>query len=410
MRRPRVWILPLLLASGIAAGQNLLTNPTFDSDVAGWQSYVQIAWVSDDGNPHGSGPGCIEITDSSAGGGWSCAFQIVPVTAGATYRLAGACSVPAGANGAFGAAVAVLWFDAAGTFLPGWARLADYDLDPAWAEMAINVTAPTGAVTAWVRADVGAGHDPTHPAVARCDDLYFGSSDVEDLELLVPAAASAGGAQGTYWTSELFVHNRGNAELVLSAALLWNEGDVPSVSEYVRLGAVGPGGTLRRDDVVAALGLSGRSGGLRLVLFSPAAEEVPVAVVSSRTSTPGASGGSYGQGIPARRRPPTGGVLAVPGLVQSSAFRTNVGVLNPNEVDVNVAVVVLDGGGGEAVRTSWTLGPYGHRQVSLASLGVDELECGTLLLEPEGDAAMLGYASRVDNTTGDAVYLEAERP
>jgi len=61
--------LVLLAASAVpAAGQNLLTNPSFDTGIDGWTT-ANSSWVSDDGNPSGSGPGCVEVTAPLLNGG-----------------------------------------------------------------------------------------------------------------------------------------------------------------------------------------------------------------------------------------------------------------------------------------------------------------------------------------------------
>jgi len=63
--------------------------------------------------------------------------------------------------------------------------------------------------------------------------------------------------------------------------------------------------------------------------------------------------------------------------------------------------------GGQAKSVNWTLQPYEQRQVSLPSLGVNELDGGLVTFTAGRGTSFRGYTSTVDQNSGDAVYNEA---
>ncbi|MCD4748326.1 MAG: hypothetical protein K8R59_03040, partial [Thermoanaerobaculales bacterium] len=120
------------------------------------------------------------------------------------------------------------------------------------------------------------------------------------------------------------------------------------------------------------------------------------------------NGGSYGQGIPAVG-PGVVGVTVAPGAWQNADRRTNVGALNTSNQTIKVRVQVIDGMGATVATETWTLEPYGQRQVSLSSLGVLQLNGGSVVFEmTSGAGSYRGYLSTIDAITGDAVYTAAQ--
>ena len=166
------------LAIAVAApiwGQNLLVNPTLDSDVTGWENpYLdRVDWISDDGNPSGSGDGCLEIADNDNNGASTGAIQEVAVTPETGYYLSGWTRIPAGSV-AVGAQIWVQWYDASGAFLGSSDFFSMRDLSGAWNRLAAVVTSPVDAVKALVRPSFQMPSMGTEESIARWDHLYFG--------------------------------------------------------------------------------------------------------------------------------------------------------------------------------------------------------------------------------------------
>lgn len=157
--------------------QNLITNPNFDSDIAGWwnSSLDRLVWISDDGYAAGSGPGCLEFAETLNNGACTGAIQDnIVVTPNTTYLLSGAARLPAGSI-AEHASIWVQWYDGGGSYI---SRTSINDLtstvgDP-WTTGSWLVVSPPNAVEAWVRPSFCMPSGGTEESVARWDDLYFG--------------------------------------------------------------------------------------------------------------------------------------------------------------------------------------------------------------------------------------------
>lgn len=185
------------LAIAVAApiwGQNLLVNPTLDTDVSGWENpYInRVDWISDDGNPSGSGDGCMEIADNLNNGGSTGAIQEVAVTPETGYYLSGWTRIPSGSV-AEGAQLYVKWYDATDTSLGNSQILWMWDLSGAWNRVAAAVTSPAGAVKAQVRPNFLMPSVGTEESIARWDHLYFGDPS-GIAEALIDFDTAPGGA------------------------------------------------------------------------------------------------------------------------------------------------------------------------------------------------------------------------
>ncbi len=398
MRIRSVIPLVVLITTSSVCGQNLLTNYSFTSDVSGWTPTMFVAWVAGAGYPGGSGPGCAELSPPLANGALWGIYQTVPVTAGATYRVSGWAFVPTGAdNIAEGAEVAVQWNSNTGALSTSFFATVKTRGD--WVQVSGEAVAPAGATAALPIFGVRVPNGGIGTPRVRWDDVSF-VVDAQEAELYVPAAGNNAGKKGTYWTTDLSVHNPMAIPLSVSGAYLNSAGD-NSAAPFVTLATVSPGATVSLANVVATIGYAA-SGTVRLRC---SATSGPVqAIVTAHTTTPGSSGGSFGQGAVAQPAP-SGSRFAVSGLVQGAAFRTNVGVVNTTAAQATVRVRVLAGDGSTVAAATWTIGPYGWRQVALTDLGVSTLDRGTLAVDGAG---ILAYATPVDQTTGDSMYLPAQ--
>lgn len=228
--------------------------------------------------------------------------------------------------------------------------------------------------------------------------------------LYLSAAASAPGAAGTYWYTDAWIHNRADVDVDVVGAFLAQGRDNSSVLASLQpLGTIVAGGFLEVADIVSALGQSGKVGGVYLAATPlEATGTADLIAASSHTWTGNPFGdGTYGQGITAVSAG-TEDELRAPGLIQSSAFRTNVGVLNTSNADITVRVRILDSSGMQRADVLWDLQPYDQRQASLPSLGLSQLAGGTCVFSvTAGPESFIGYASIVDNDSGDAFYVEA---
>ena len=423
MRRPSRVVLPaaLLIAAAWnfpATAQNLLVNPSFDSDGSGWTEggWVDAVFRDDVGSPFagGSGPGALELFFFYRGGGSNGVYQEVPVTGGATYSAAVSVFMPSPDNPALGAPMVIGWYAAPHHYL-----YSDY-LEPEplvrdqWMRISSHVVAPESATHAWVVAAITNPNDATETrsSITFIDDAYFAleAHDTTTQELFIPAAASAHGQQGTFWTTSGWLHNGSDDSAdVYGAFLSQGRDNTAAVAAPTFLATIPAHGTAVLEDLVARLGSSGATGGLYLLgqldrLDGP----LPFLSVTSQTSTPNTAGqGSYGQGIPAVAGETATRIVA-PGACQSAGKRTNVGILNTSSHPIALTVTVRDEVGGVVADVRWTLAPYEQRQVGLPSFGISALDTGSVVFERiSADGSFCGYLSIVDQDTGDAVYVAA---
>lgn len=140
-------------------------------------------------------------------------------------------------------------------------------------------------------------------------------------------------------------------------------------------------------------------------------------VVSGRTYSNAATGGTYGQFIPAIS--PTDGIgggdpaLQVLQLEQSKNFRSNIGMSELTGNPVTVQLTVFAPGSKVSASTNISLAPNEFTQLNgvIASLfpGVDTYNARAVLKVIGGTGRVTAYASVVDNFTQDPTYVPAQK-
>jgi len=411
----------LVAAASLAApagAQNLIVNGTFDHDVSGWTSantdFLEIRFRSDAGNTlsGGSGPGSMEARNSDWSGGGYAAWQQVQVTGGKTYTLTGTAFVPGTPeNDGVTVDYVVRWYDSDKRVLD-WTYAGLWPVERGkWLSVTKAFTAPVEAVTARVEATVSTVNDPnrTQPAVAYFDDISFAEEGAVEARqvLFVPASASAHGYNGTFWTTTGWFASHVSVPVELKGAfLVQGQDNSGAIGTLTHLGTVPAGGFLTVSDMVAKLGGAGKSGGIYLEAFAQGAG-LPAVLVSATTYTftPNDQGpGGYGQGVPAVGVGTKAAVL-IPGVFQGTDYRTNVGVINTSDVQVDITVAITGADGHELASEDWSLKPYGQKQVSVKTMGVNSAQGGFVTMtRTSTGGAFRAYATVVDQKTGDAVY------
>jgi hypothetical protein len=225
------------------------------------------------------------------------------------------------------------------------------------------------------------------------------------LAALLLAGFSMGAAQGTFWTTTLTVLNLVDSPQTVEAFYTPRESD--GTTDYLAADLeLGAHSSTTWEDVVATVFGTNGAGSLEI--------RGADIIVSSRTSTPGLEGGSYGQGIPPLApyhilRTDGAQVQWAGGVVRSSAYRTNFGLCEVWGEDAQVRVTLWDQDGLVAGTRTIDLPPYGNTQINdlpHALGGLDEMENGMVGVEILGGDGRVGaYLSIVDNVTGDPTYV-----
>jgi len=213
---------------------------------------------------------------------------------------------------------------------------------------------------------------------------------------LITAAAHVGGLHGTSWVTDVVLHNPGTVDTV--AHLYFMERDHDNSATLGWAIHVNAGTSVELDDIVAEL--FGKSDTAGAILVSSQRE----LVISSRTYNDAPSG-TFGQYIPGLSLEQAIARSRLIQLTRSSAFRTNIGVANPEGQALVCKIRLFDAGGTPlGNELSVSLKPWGWRQ--LTNIFPSDVEDGFAELTVETPGGKLfAYASVVDNVTGDPVFV-----
>jgi hypothetical protein len=168
---------------------------------------------------------------------------------------------------------------------------------------------------------------------------------------------------------------------------------------------IAPRGTAILNDVAGSAGLNvTATGAVRVTSAEPV-------VTTSRIYT--TTNGTFGQFVPSAARSSALRRGVMPQLSNSSAasgFRTNVGFFNPNPEPVTVRFELRDGSGNLVGQNSISLAALSQQQNSIGTYfpGVDVSNAQNLTLSFDASAPVAGYASVVDNTSADQIFVPAQ--
>lgn len=235
------------------------------------------------------------------------------------------------------------------------------------------------------------------------------------LKRCIPVVASLPGAAGTQWATELHITARHDS----TVWLYFTESDTDGTTAFqVRRVDLGMWETVRFGDVLPNLfGLTSTKGWIEVFTTDPDVS------ITARVANVGREG-SYGQTVPLVGE---SGMLRLSEIrfwddykrlanliMMNANNRTNVGFVNlgPSEVTVEITAISPDGPFlGEA---TLNLDPFEHRQIDRLETVIPEaagVGLVSLALGVSGDEnpvyrqGVAAYVSRVDNTTGDAVFV-----
>jgi len=248
-----------------------------------------------------------------------------------------------------------------------------------------------------------------------------------------PILARTAGAGNTQWVTDLTVHNLADTDLTVGVQFL--EADTanvfnPSFPDRFELGAHE---TVLIADVLNELfGYDTDIKGAMVVTVDP--QLVPGSgnpvgseiLATTRTYNKADPAGTYGQTVPALsyaiNAAPTKSVVT--GVVNSTRFRSNLGIMNMTFLNtLRINYRILNGSGAVVTEGMKTLQPASVSQWSLQSLGVPEsdgpltielwMHPGDVLADPcatNFPTMFMAYVSKVDGNpdgTGDAEFIYA---
>jgi len=223
--------------------------------------------------------------------------------------------------------------------------------------------------------------------------------------VVIPAVAGTPGAHGTYWSSSVSVVNLAGTDREIE--ILYTPRGVDGLTTYDSESVIVPASSqLSWSDIVTELFSTTGAGALEFRGFQLA--------VVSRTSTPDADSGSYGQGIPpiqpAQTLSATGTDSATMGGVEEGAvFRTNLGLCEVWGESATVRVSIMNSSMTELGHRDYELRPYENIQINQVATtvpGASSLSNGIVRVTvTSGNGRIGAYLSVVDNATGDPTFI-----
>jgi imidazolonepropionase-like amidohydrolase len=221
-------------------------------------------------------------------------------------------------------------------------------------------------------------------------------------DVLIPAATRGDGVASSLWRTDLYIFNPG--EDAASTVVFWLARDRANASSRSRSFVIAPGECLvLKDAVLETFGMPSAGGAFRVV----ADREV---VVSSRIYNLKGSV-TFGQGfigVPRQDAVRAGETTDVIGLSESSAFRTNIILVDASDSDSgsDVSLSLRTRDGSEIASSNYHLRRLEPKLFPATDLGVSGFENATLHVQVTRGAAIV-MASKIDNdpATGDPTSL-----
>jgi hypothetical protein len=233
---------------------------------------------------------------------------------------------------------------------------------------------------------------------------------------VIPVASHTPGAFDSLWMSDVALHNFQGMPITVEMTFVRSGHTADNTTALGPAVTIPAGGSVLLRDVVSA---GAPAAGAILI-----GADAPFAITSrSYSELPG--GGTVGQTVLAARDfvesaaddvDNAAAVAYLPGLAANASFRTNVGFVaaTANDTSGLTISVRLRNESGAAVGQRTFFVPGGalmHVQFPASSLGTAAFEAGAAEVRiTSGDGAVVPYASVIDNTSSDAVFVLGQFP
>lgn len=239
----------------------------------------------------------------------------------------------------------------------------------------------------------------TFPAVAQTTIL-----NEPTAQLVIPAAGSVAGANGTFFRSDVSITNFAATDQLVTFRWLTSSGQSPDRKQITIAGNTG---IISEDFVGSYL----QKSGLGAVIITAVKEDGSfdpngrLYATSRIWSTQPGTNGTVSQSFPviAASSIQPARELRLLGHRISTQFRSNVGLVNLAETEQSFDILQISADTVTApVKTTVTVPSFGMMQVSLQNVNSEALQ---IVIAPQAfslQSPWLAYGSTVDNVTGDS--------
>ncbi|HEX6177768.1 MAG TPA: carboxypeptidase-like regulatory domain-containing protein, partial [Thermoanaerobaculia bacterium] len=216
--------------------------------------------------------------------------------------------------------------------------------------------------------------------------------------IYVPGVISAQNASGTVFKTDVWIQNPNNESIVVKATFL-PAGQDNSAATGLDLSIPARGQLYARDLIATVFGTTG-AGALRL-------ESPAVFRATSRTyNVPpdAAITGTFGLSIPGQSLGDSLSRATLAGLAQNTEARTNIGIMNPHAVPIEVRVDVFSATGSLIGTQTFPLRPGEWAQPAVAAFAPGPYDDAYAVLSSQ-EASFFSYAAVVDNKSNDGTII-----
>jgi hypothetical protein len=221
--------------------------------------------------------------------------------------------------------------------------------------------------------------------------------------IIVPAAGSGPGANGSQWRSELTLHNA--SAHTVTASLIYHDGNGASAPASATV--AGRATTSIADVVLSKFGVTG-TGAIEIVIDDA---DAPKVTVTSRTSN-FSDHGEFGQDIPAIAATDAAGTgdLTVLSAPSSSAnYRFNFGLYAEQDSTVHWELLRADGSLAATKDVSYPAGTQTQYNTGIATLFALGAQDNDAVQATMTKGAAIFYGSAINNLSGDPTFVPGLR-
>jgi len=221
--------------------------------------------------------------------------------------------------------------------------------------------------------------------------------------LAIPGIAHLAGAANSLWRSDVRIFQPGEGDDNASVVLTYYAGNTANPTPVTKVVSIGANRIVALDDLLqSTFNISDGSGGLRIQASS-------ALLVTSRTYNQSAAG-TFGQDVPAVAvsNALSATATALFSGLSDSGYRTNTGFFNMTSTPIDLTLTLKRPDGSVQATKPFHLDGNMMTQVNLfAFMGAGGTATASLAVSGSGNGSYLGYASIVDNNSGDPVYVPA---
>ena len=225
-------------------------------------------------------------------------------------------------------------------------------------------------------------------------------------QILIPAAGSIQGANGTFFRSDITLVNYSTHDQLVQMRWLPQGANGTGVAaREITIPALS--GIVSEDFVTNVMQQSGLGSILITGLTSShTADNTALLYATSRiwSNQPGVSGGTVSQSFPSIPVSTiNSGQLSILGLRRDDRYRLNVGIINLDQSNEQTFQIIVGGSGASPQVTTVTVPPFSMVQSSIVGVPLSNLQVAIQNVStPVRTNTWTAYGSSIDNVTGDA--------